>query len=625
MRNTTSRRAEGDDAVPARGHAARGLLSFGILVAVAIVSITGYEIRSQRQDAYDQARRELVGLNVALAEHTERVIATVDFVVSDVAAELAEPIASRKDAAGPDLHRLLRNHVSGLPTVASLVYADADGRILAHSADGAIAAGLSAADRPYFAVLRAKPDQGLLISEPFVDRFSPKPQIAISRAVVDSGGRFLGVVAAGLEIEYFVSFYRDVVNFEGGSAALFRNDGRLMVRYPEVANSLGRPYNQADFFSRHLAESRQGTYRTVGAVDQRQRLVSYRALDRYPLSMLVTLDEEVLIARWRTSAWRLGATALLGILVVWGLVALIRRRMRAEERQAERLAQSEEQFRVMVERASDALILHDMEGRIVMVNQLACQSLGYSCQELTGRHVGVFVPSIDFGPPQRLWQEVTVDHPVTVEAEHRRKDGTTFPVEVRLGAFEMNGRRLILALARDISERKAYQARLEQQASHDMLTGLPNRLLFLDRLQTALAAARRNTRRLALLFIDLNDFKQINDTRGHAAGDAVLVAAGRRIAGVLREVDTVARFGGDEFVVLLPEVEGYGDGEHVARKIRDAFAQQIVVGGHGLDVTLSLGIALFPDDGEDEDSLLHHADSAMYLAKEARRRRLTPA
>jgi diguanylate cyclase (GGDEF)-like protein/PAS domain S-box-containing protein len=273
----------------------------------------------------------------------------------------------------------------------------------------------------------------------------------------------------------------------------------------------------------------------------------------------------------------------------------------------------------MVERASDALILHDPDGRIVMVNQLACATLGYTCLELTGCHVGMVIDGFDFSEPYPLWQELSVDHPVTREYLHRRKDGTTFPVEVRLSAFDMAGRRLILALARDISERKAYQARLEQQANYDLLTGLPNRMLFLDRLQTALAAARRNSRLLALLFIDLDGFKNINDMLGHPAGDALLVESGRRIAGTLREADTVARFGGDEFVVLLAEMESPRDGELVAAKIRESFRAAFDIAGRPVAIRASIGVALFPDDAEDADTLIGQADTRMYQAKEMAR------
>ncbi|MDK9724940.1 MAG: diguanylate cyclase [Sterolibacteriaceae bacterium MAG5] len=594
--------------LPIRSHAARALIAFGVFVAVAIVAITGYEIVSQRDSAIGQARRELAGLNLALAEHTGRVLVAADRVIADVAAGL-----QRREGDTTDLPRILRNHAVGLPAVAALLYADAEGRVLAHSSERELG-GVTVADRDYFLVQRERPAGGLHIGEPHTGRIAPRPQIALSRAVADRNGRFRGIAAAGLETAYLEKFFGDVAGREGGDIYLFRRDGRLLVQHPAAGGA--RAVMVGRVLPGRLAAAPREVFRLGPA--GRGRLVSYRSLDGHPLAVAIAIDEDVLLAPWRRAAWRLGATAVGGIAVVWLLVAQILRRMGSEARQAARLAQSEEQFRVMVERASDALILHDMQGRIVMVNQLACATLGYTCQELTGRHVGVIAPAIDIARPYALWQEVTVDHPVTVESEHRRKDGTTFPVEVRLGAFEMAGRRLILALARDISERKAYQARLEQQANHDLLTGLPNRMLFLDRLATALAAARRNRRGLVLMFLDLDGFKRINDTLGHAAGDALLVECGRRIAGVLREADTVARFGGDEFVVLLPEVDDPAHGTRVAAKIREAFLPPFDLAGRPVAMVPSIGVAHFPADGEDADGLLSHADAAMYREKTAR-------
>lgn len=599
--------------LPVRGHAARGLIAFGVLVTVAIVAITGHEIVSQRVLAFDQAKREQAGFNVALAEHTGRVLESTDHVIATVAGELA----GRGSACGEDgegMRRILRDHAVGLPAVASLLCADTEGRVRAHSRIDA-EVGQSITDRSYFRALRDKAARGLYISEPHTGRIAPMPQIVLSRALADRGGRFNGVVAAGLEIGYLASFFADVAGGTGRTVFLFRNDGTLLVRSPPAGD--GPVAAVAAVLRDRLPAERRGAFTVATA--EGKRLASYRAFDEYPLTMVSVLDEEVLLAPWRRSAWRLGATAVGGIAVVWLLLILILRRMAQEARQAQLLAQSEEQFRVMVERASDALILHDMAGRIVLVNQLACATLGYTCQELTGRHVGVVAPAIAIDRPHALWQEVTVDHPVTVEAEHRRKDGSTFPVEVRLGAFEMGGRRLILALARDISERKAYQERLEQQASHDMLTGLPNRLLFLDRLATALASARRNRRGLAVMFIDLDGFKHINDSLGHAAGDALLVEAGRRIGGMLRQADTVARFGGDEFVVLLPEVETPEDAHVIAVKIREAFLPPFDLAGRPVAVVPSIGLAHFPGHGDDADSLLRAADDAMYREKNGRR------
>ncbi|MGH8578134.1 MAG: diguanylate cyclase domain-containing protein, partial [Gammaproteobacteria bacterium] len=160
------------------------------------------------------------------------------------------------------------------------------------------------------------------------------------------------------------------------------------------------------------------------------------------------------------------------------------------------------------------------------------------------------------------------------------------------------------------------QRQLERLAYHDALTGLPNRALFMDRLEHALAQAGRHDWRLALLFVDLDHFKAINDTLGHAAGDALLQQIGRRVERLLRAEDTVARLGGDEFVILLHGLSATHDAAHVASKAAAILAVPFEVDGHELHVTASIGISLFPRDGTDSTTLLKHADAALYQAKE---------
>ncbi len=156
---------------------------------------------------------------------------------------------------------------------------------------------------------------------------------------------------------------------------------------------------------------------------------------------------------------------------------------------------------------------------------------------------------------------------------------------------------------------------LARTAQRDALTDTPMRALMRDRMDSAIARARRNGTRLAVVFIDLDDFKQINDTLGHPVGDAVLVRVARRLESAVRDTDTVSRHGGDEFLVLLAEVAHAGDAERIAAKILDALSQPTVVGGHVLVLSASLGIALYPEDGADAAALLEHADAAMYRAK----------
>jgi len=171
-------------------------------------------------------------------------------------------------------------------------------------------------------------------------------------------------------------------------------------------------------------------------------------------------------------------------------------------------------------------------------------------------------------------------------------------------------------VTRDISERKRTAERIEHMARHDPLTDLPNRALFSDRLDVALSLSKRNGTRLALMFVDLDKFKPVNDTFGHAVGDVLLREAARRMRDCIRASDTVGRIGGDEFVVLLPVVEKPNDAIVVADKLRAALAHPFEIDGRRIEISCSIGIAIAPDDGRDEIELAKNADSAMYLAKQ---------
>ena len=187
----------------------------------------------------------------------------------------------------------------------------------------------------------------------------------------------------------------------------------------------------------------------------------------------------------------------------------------------------------------------------------------------------------------------------------------------RTGVVELHG------VARDISERRATQARIAYMAQHDPLTELPNRAVLTDRLRQAIAAARRNGRRVGLLYIDLDRFKPVNDAHGHAVGDLLLREVAIRMRGCVRESDTVGRIGGDEFVVLLPLIDTLPDAEIVAEKIRAALAEPFHLADLWLEVSSSIGIALYPDHGADAAALMVHADAAMYVAKHRGRDRVT--
>ncbi|HEY5512341.1 MAG TPA: diguanylate cyclase [Geomonas sp.] len=283
------------------------------------------------------------------------------------------------------------------------------------------------------------------------------------------------------------------------------------------------------------------------------------------------------------------------------------------------IGESEERFRRLVELSLDGIALL-VERRFVFVNPVGCEMLGAIAQEeLLGRQMLDFIQR----DSQELFEEQLcyVEQSGTSDApwlEERlvRQDRTTVEVELGASRFVYRGQEGLQVVFRDITERRLAKAKLETLAHYDSLTSLPNRALFFDRLHHVVSEARRYQHPLALMFLDLDRFKQINDTLGHAAGDAVLVEAGRRLKECVRACDMVARMGGDEFTIILSKMAEEPDASLVADRIIDALSRPFAVEGGSASIGVSIGICVYPSHDSDLDGIVRHADLAMYRAKQ---------
>jgi diguanylate cyclase (GGDEF)-like protein/PAS domain S-box-containing protein len=283
------------------------------------------------------------------------------------------------------------------------------------------------------------------------------------------------------------------------------------------------------------------------------------------------------------------------------------------------LRDSESRYRLMAENSTDVISRSNAHGKILYASDATRRLLGYEPHEVVGRSIYSFVIDEDRDEVSRA-SRALADGTTRSFAYHAvRRDGSIVWFETTSRAIldpESGAVTEIVSVSRDISERKRAEEQIEYQAYHDALTGLPNRLLFRDRLTVALAHAKRLKQPVAVMFLDLDGFKLVNDTLGHSLGDELLKAIASRLRAVLREEDSIARMGGDEFTVLLGDLARPDDAAKIAQKLLDTIAQPIRVEGHELFVTTSIGIALFPNDGETAEALLKNADHAMYRAKD---------
>ncbi len=292
------------------------------------------------------------------------------------------------------------------------------------------------------------------------------------------------------------------------------------------------------------------------------------------------------------------------------------------KRSEEDLQYSESRFRGIASAALDALILIDNDGMISFWNDAATKIFGYTTGEMAGKYLHSFIMpdryKADFEKGFEKFR-TTGKGPFigkTYEVEGIRKGGAEFPMELSLAALKLKDKWNAIGIARDITERKRLEEEIRHMAHHDPLTDLPNRRLFREIVAVELAQAVRNGKKLAILFLDLDRFKEINDTLGHEVGDELLKQVAVRLRSNVRRSDTLARIGGDEFNMILADVARAEDVAEIAAKIVQSFRRPFIMGPHEFLITTSIGISIYPDDGDDIDTLLRYADIAMYYAKE---------
>jgi len=292
----------------------------------------------------------------------------------------------------------------------------------------------------------------------------------------------------------------------------------------------------------------------------------------------------------------------------------------ARKRAERELRDSAQKLRLFTDNVPAMTVSWDENLRCRFANKVFMEFFGLAGQDIIGKHVREVLGEAAYREIEDYFTRVLQGHPVTYQRALRLANGETRYIEVRLLPHIGEQGRVLgcFAVTTDITEHKQEEERIQRIAHHDSLTGLPNRLLFNDRLEQAISLAKRDARQFALLYLDLDDFKPVNDTLGHTTGDELLRAVAARIRQQVRESDTVARVGGDEFAVVLPDIARREEAETVARKIITALAAPFQLGSaeQRINIGTSIGIAIYPADARDADALVKAADGAMYNAKQ---------
>ncbi|MES9990310.1 MAG: EAL domain-containing protein [Candidatus Thiodiazotropha sp.] len=311
-----------------------------------------------------------------------------------------------------------------------------------------------------------------------------------------------------------------------------------------------------------------------------------------------------------------------------------RRHLRVENQSIHlRLQESESLHKFIVNNSPDMIYLLDQEGRFAFINERVQSLLGYRQHEIIGEHFSKLIHTDDIDRAKFTFNERRAGERATRSTElklcSKRNGGTRFfesravPIELSsIGIYTTNGDKTksfigTYGVARDITERKQAEELIKYQLYHDLLTNLPNRSLFRDRLNMAMAQSKRSGKKLAVMYLDMDRFKIINDSLGHFVGDELLKLVGQRLRSELREADTLARVGGDEFNLLIPEINDIHDARNLAEKILRLTSEPFIIKSEEIFISFSIGISIYPSDGDTKDMLIKNADIAMYKVKNA--------
>lgn len=405
-------------------------------------------------------------------------------------------------------------------------------------------------------------------------------------------------------------------------------DARLLREMLNEEDTLNTELTHVQYMSdaeRHLAQQTTDIILLDLGLPDAQGLEAVRraraAAPRVPLVVLTGLDDESLAAQ----ALQEGAQDYLikGDISTRGLLRALRYAMERNTMDEE-LFVEKERAQVTLNSIGDAVVCTDISGNITFLNIVAERTTGWSRQEAVGRPMAEVLRILDtasrkiIADPMAMAVGLGRAGSLPLNCILVRRDGFEVPIEDSVAPIHDRKGKVIGAVIvfRDVSAARARALQISHSAEHDFLTGLPNRMLLHDRIRQAIALAPRHMKQVAVLFLDLDGFKHINDSLGHAIGDKLLQSIAKRLVDCVRGSDTVSRQGGDEFVVLLAEVQQSGDVASTARRMLRAVAAPHIIDQHELHVTTSIGVSVFPDDGHDAETLIKNADTAMYQAKE---------
>jgi diguanylate cyclase (GGDEF)-like protein len=613
------------------------IVGCGLLLGLALAAAGAWIVGDLRSHHMSHAEREMTNLSFVLAAELDRELQGIDLLALSLIEHMRQlgiesPEEFERQTAPFAVHQDLARRIAGLPHIAALSLHDRNGTLINFSRSWP-APNIDVRDRDFIRVLLEANAPKTVISEPLLSRISGKWTIYFGRRFEAADGQLIGIVVSSIVGDYFEQLFSRIALDDGDAFGIYRSDGMLLARYPHVDHRIGTTFSRSENYNRMLGALNRGIAKFTSVIDGKDRLVAAHTVARYPLIVTVSDTLDAILAAWRREARAFGTvTGLLELVIAMTILLAVRHlqsyerlqaaeaaQARAEERErgAQALQQQGQRFDSALNNMVQGLLMFDHGGRLLVASRRFCQMFGVPANVLT--------PGMTYST---VTDRIVESGQVTAEEmrgvrQHRaallaRSEPATIGWEIASGrAFNVTHQPTEegwLSTFEEISDRRAAEARMLHIAHHDALTDLPNRVLFHEELDNTLAHAGRGEY-TALLYLDLDQFKAINDTLGHPVGDALLQAVAERLVHHARRTDTVARLGGDEFAIVHGPIRKPAEAIGLAGRVIELFDTPFEVAGHQIVITTSIGIAFAPQDGADGDQLMKNADLALYRAK----------
>jgi len=593
------------------------IVVLGVLALLSYATLVSVDLWRSHERDLEYALRIQQNLARVLERHALATVDKIDTVL--LATQLRLQPMAHEAMDTTTLNSTLGRYLTLVDESQSLRVANREGRFV-YDASGTLS-NATITDRDYFQRNRDQADGELVISAPLFARITNNWVITLSRRITNAQGEFAGLVQAAVRADHFQAFYTSLQLGPAHSVALMDSQVRLVARHPPAPDMLGRVMGNDVFNPLLRRDSQEGSFTTVSEVDGVERLFVWRQVGNHPLYVVVGHATDDVLANWTQQFWRSLGTLLVlaAVMTGWMLVWLRthRQAMTLATRMTDAYVSTVRRTRALLDSLPDPAWLTDRDSRMIAVNEAYVQACGQPPSKIIGQtaHDIWPAPSVssihgqDAMALDQLQQQRQEATQTLASGDLRHVECISTPV------LDENGMLMgVAGVARDITQFRQDQARIHHLAEHDILTDLPNRALLGKRVSEALASAREHHTSVALLFLDLDHFKNVNDTLGHEVGDQLLQQVALRLVQQLSPQDTVSRQGGDEFTVLLRSRDAHSVGA-MAQRLVDAIAPPFMVEVHELLVTVSIGISLYPQDGVDMSTLLKNADTAMYQAK----------